>query len=166
MNNILNHKMYLIFLFSILLGCSKTNMNAPVDFKNLNISHYKPNFYLICPKVICGVDGNTSPIYKLNSNTLYHATLDIIQKKEKTTITYQNNKKYQLIFIQKTRFFRFPDYIDIQIFPVGNNESTIAIFSRAKYGFYDFGINKSRVINIITELSNITANNIKTKSVK
>ena len=146
---------YIFLLFSMLLGCSEETMKAPIDFKNLTIPHTKPNYYLVCPKNICHIDTNPSPIYKTTADNLYHTTISIIHKIERTKIIHQDNKNYKLLFVQKTRLFKFPDYIDIQIFPTEGNKSTIAIFSRAEYGYYDFGVNKRRVINLITELSKI-----------
>ncbi|NQY41994.1 MAG: DUF1499 domain-containing protein [Legionellales bacterium] len=147
-------KIIYIFLLSIiLLECTEATMKTPIDFKKLQISNMKPNHYLICPKNTCQSENDISPIYKTPAETLYNKTISIIQKIPRTQITYQDDENYTIVFVQKTKIFRFPDYIDIQIFSIDNNKSTIAIFSRAKYGYYDFGVNKNRVFSIITALS-------------
>ena len=48
-------------------------------------------------------------------------------------------------FIQYTRLMRFPDTIDVQVLPVGDNQSTLAIYSRSLVGRNDFGVNRARV---------------------
>ncbi len=150
----------LLVLVSMLTGCSKTNMDIPkpVDFNKLTIGHTKPNFYLMCPKSICSIDSDISPTFETDANTLYQAVANVVKNKARVKITSQDDKKYQLAYIQTSRFFNFPDYIDIQVFPVNNNQSTLAIFSRSRYGYYDFGVNKKRVADIIKELSSITSN--------
>ena len=48
-------------------------------------------------------------------------------------------------FIQYTRLMRYPDTIDVQVLPAGDNQSTLAIYSRSLVGQKDFGVNRARV---------------------
>jgi hypothetical protein len=47
-------------------------------------------------------------------------------------------------FLQRTRVMRFPDTIDVEVFPSPGG-STIAIYSRSLIGRRDFGVNRARV---------------------
>lgn len=47
-------------------------------------------------------------------------------------------------FIQYTRVMRFPDTVDVEVFPTGTG-STLAIYSRSLVGRKDFGVNRARV---------------------
>ncbi len=50
----------------------------------------------------------------------------------------------QVIYVQRSAVFRFPDTIWIQ--PVGTTEgSSVIIYSRSNYGYGDFGVNRERV---------------------
>jgi uncharacterized protein (DUF1499 family) len=40
---------------------------------------------------------------------------------------------------------RYPDTIDAQVFPAGEGQSTLAIYSRSLIGYGDFGVNHTRV---------------------
>lgn len=47
--------------------------------------------------------------------------------------------------LQHTRLMRFPDTIDAEVFAVGDNQSTLAIYSRSLLGRKDFGVNRARL---------------------
>jgi uncharacterized protein (DUF1499 family) len=40
---------------------------------------------------------------------------------------------------------RFPDTIDVEVVPVGDDKSTLAIYSRSLVGRSDFGVNRARI---------------------
>ena len=54
-------------------------------------------------------------------------------------------------FIQTSRLMRFPDTIDIEVFPAGNG-ATLAIYSRSLLGRRDFGVNRARVARWLAAL--------------
>jgi uncharacterized protein (DUF1499 family) len=60
----------------------------------------------------------------------------------------------RLSLVQRSAFLRFPDYIDVSILPVGGNgdSSTIAIYSRSRFGYSDMGVNQRRVEEWMTAL--------------
>ena len=51
----------------------------------------------------------------------------------------------RLVLVQRSFFFRFPDTITIQVYPLADGNATLAIYSQANYGYGDFGVNKDRV---------------------
>jgi uncharacterized protein (DUF1499 family) len=51
----------------------------------------------------------------------------------------------RLVLVQRSAFFRFPDTITLQVFPLPDGTSTLAIYSQSNYGYGDFGVNKDRV---------------------
>ena len=40
---------------------------------------------------------------------------------------------------------RFPDTIDVEVMPAGENQSTLALYSRSLVGRKDFGVNRARL---------------------
>lgn len=48
-------------------------------------------------------------------------------------------------FVQYSLTMRYPDTIDVQVFPAGEGQSTLAIYSRSLVGYSDFGVNRARV---------------------
>ena len=51
----------------------------------------------------------------------------------------------RFVYIQHSPTFRFPDIITVEFVPLGPYRSSIAIYSRSRYGHYDFGKNRKRV---------------------
>jgi uncharacterized protein (DUF1499 family) len=47
---------------------------------------------------------------------------------------------------------RFPDTVDIEVLPVGDNQSTLAIYSRSLIGRSDLGVNRARVERWLAKL--------------
>ena len=47
-------------------------------------------------------------------------------------------------FVQYTRLMRYPDTIDVEVIPAGEN-STLALYSRSLVGRKDFGVNRARL---------------------
>jgi len=58
-----------------------------------------------------------------------------------------------LTYAQRTENLKFPDYISIKVIELGENRSTIAIYSRSRYGYGDMGVNKDRVLRWLETLS-------------
>lgn len=55
-----------------------------------------------------------------------------------------NQNDTQREFVQRSAVFKFPDVITVQAMPVGEG-AALAIFSRAKLGRRDFGVNEKRI---------------------
>jgi uncharacterized protein (DUF1499 family) len=51
----------------------------------------------------------------------------------------------RLAYIQHSATFRFPDIIMVEFVPLGPERSSLAIFSRSRYGEFDFQKNRKRV---------------------
>ena len=48
--------------------------------------------------------------------------------------------------IQRSRLFRFPDRVSVAVLPgAGSKASALAVYSRAQFGIWDFGVNSARV---------------------
>ena len=91
-----------------------------------------------------------SNIYATPVQKLHDAFLAVARRQPRTTIVAQRADGVQLI--QKSRFFRFPDLIDVAFFHIDDGHSTLAIYSRAKLGYRDFGVNQLRVRTWIDQL--------------
>ncbi|MBR72279.1 MAG: hypothetical protein CMM30_04985 [Rhodospirillaceae bacterium] len=113
---------------------SNSFFSAPRDW-GMNTSHY------------------STPIYEGKWNYIIE-TLSKIANDEPRTVTLKNNiSEGKLQLCQKSLIFKFPDLIWIQAITIDEYSSSVAIFSKAKYGKYDFGVNKKRVLRWIDKLS-------------
>ena len=104
-----------------------------------------PNDWMACTRNMCMENANIDlPIYAVSKQKLIKTTSSLITKKPRTKLLRYVPKLDQLIFVQRSKFFRFPDTIWVQFLEVENGTSLI-MYSRSNYGYYDFGVNKKRV---------------------
>jgi uncharacterized protein (DUF1499 family) len=46
----------------------------------------------------------------------------------------------------------FPDYVSVRFLDLGDGETGVAVYSRARYGQSDLGVNRARVENWLAAL--------------
>jgi uncharacterized protein (DUF1499 family) len=75
------------------------------------------------------------------------ARVSAIVRAEPNTLALMSEPKpgHAARFIQYTRLMRYPDTIDVEVFPVPDGHSTLAIYSRSLLGRGDFDVNRARV---------------------
>lgn len=56
-------------------------------------------------------------------------------------------------YVARSRLFGFPDYVSVRTMPAGEGRSTLAIFSRQRFGLEDMGVNDARVRRWISRLA-------------
>ncbi len=132
----------MLALFS-LAACSADT--AGVDFATL-VRPSSPNTYLVCPKDRCAVSPDEEgPIYAAPAAQLYERARAILAAEPRTELVQEQPEILRLVLVQRSAFFRFPDTITLQVFPLPDGGSTLAIYSQSNYGYGDFGVNKDRV---------------------
>ena len=140
-----------IFLLSI-MGCApnvetendRTDSRVPLEFPQLE-RRESPNDYLVCPPNYCpkAKPDRISPVLRIPAAHL-RVRLDSLLAMKPRTRTVSDGGAHVLIE-QRSAIFRFPDLIDVELIELGPATSTLAIYSRSKYGYYDFGANERRI---------------------
>jgi len=114
-----------------------------IDFKTQRFSD-KPNQFLVCPLGIChGEEKGVSPEFYLSVETLAARWRAMVSTEQRVEIL--DDQGLKITYVQRSARFRFPDIITVQFFPLSPSRSTLAVYSRAVYGRYDFGVNRERV---------------------
>lgn len=128
-----------------------------IDFATL-IRPVSPNTYLLAPEGICAKAEADSapPEYNLSANQLYETLVETIKSRSSWRIKSQNVEELRIHFIAISSFLRFKDDIDVQIVPLSDSSATIAIYSRSRVGYSDFGANAKRVSNLVELLNKHT----------
>jgi uncharacterized protein (DUF1499 family) len=119
---------------------------GPVDWATLT-RHATPNDALVCPPERCprATPDREPRSYRLEPAALLARLKEIVQADGNVAELYCADACGQRArFIQYTRLMRYPDTIDIEVFPV-NGQSTVAIYSRSLIGQGDFGVNRARL---------------------
>ncbi|MDD9908120.1 MAG: DUF1499 domain-containing protein [Ahrensia sp.] len=118
---------------------------GPVSFQGLSKTA-KPNQALICPPDLCdpaSID-RPSSIYDLPAMVLRERLLNSLRAEDDITRVDGDTEPLKLRFIQRTWLMRYPDTIRIEIVPIEDTSSTIALYSQSQIGESDLGVNLER----------------------
>ena len=125
---------------------------GPVDWARLT-RHATPNDALVAPashNPNARPDWEPKP-YALPADELL-ARLKRVALAERDTRELPSDRPRAARFLQLTRLMRFPDTIDAEVLPVGENQSTLALYSRSLIGRKDFGVNGARLTRWLAAL--------------
>jgi uncharacterized protein (DUF1499 family) len=116
------------------------------DFATLTLT-WRPNQFLVLPP---GFKAKakphaTSPVFPKTPDQILAALRRVALAEPRTTLVAEDRNARQLFFVQKSKTFRFPDFVSVEAVPVAAGQTALAIYSRAKYGIRDFGVNRARV---------------------
>jgi uncharacterized protein (DUF1499 family) len=122
---------------------------VPVDFASLE-RKASPNQYLVAPGGLTprAEPDAASPVFAVPPDGLRDAFLTVAAEAPRTKLLNRSADGLHLTLVQRSALLRFPDYIDVAVQPApgGNGDgSTIAIYSRSRFGYSDLGVNRKRV---------------------
>jgi uncharacterized protein (DUF1499 family) len=101
---------------------------------------------LVCPKNRCAATPDEEgPIYAVPAAQLFERARTLLAAEPRTKLVQDQPEAMRLVLVQRSAFFRFPDTITVQVFPLPDGDSTLAVYSQSNYGYGDFGVNKDRV---------------------
>ncbi|MCR9213450.1 MAG: DUF1499 domain-containing protein [Proteobacteria bacterium] len=114
-----------------------------------------PNWYLVCPSEKClNISAQSeAPDFDVPAERLRKVVTAMVQSLPNATLVEETPTR--LYVVDRTAYVRWPDHVVIEILPVGENASTLIIFSRSQYGRSDFGENKSRVERWLSRLDRL-----------
>ena len=119
---------------------------GPVDWATLT-RHATPNDALVCAAARCPqAKPDWEPkTYAMAPGELLARLKEIaLAEPDTNELSGAPDRDRLARFIQRTRLMRYPDTIDIEVFPAGES-STLAIYSRSLIGRSDLGVNRARV---------------------
>lgn len=116
-----------------------------IDFASLERTS-RPNQYLVCPPATCAAEvDRESPIYAVPAGRLRDAFLQVVAAQPRVRLLAADPEAGYYEFEQQSRFMGYPDTVTVQFIALDDARSTLAIYSRAHYGYRDFGVNKARI---------------------
>lgn len=105
-----------------------------------------PNTFLVSPQSLTAAQvDREAPIYSANPTLMAKALDDFISAQNSTTRIAGGPEEGWMTYVQRTPNLRMPDYISIKLIDLSEGRSTIAIYSRSRFGYGDMGVNKARV---------------------
>jgi len=118
----------------------------PIDFAVLR-RRRRPNDSLAAPEgaAIRAVPDMTAPDFPVDAAALADAVRAVALSEPRTELLREDGEAGQIEFRQRSRVFGFPDLVTVQAVPRGEGRSSLFVWSRARYGIRDFGVNRARV---------------------
>jgi uncharacterized protein (DUF1499 family) len=128
-----------------------------MDFSRLRLRR-TPNQYLVAPAGMTADPPHLvapvfdRPVEKLAADFRHHAL-----EQPRVTLVDVSADGRDIELVQRSRVFRFPDRISVRFVPLADGRSTLIVYSRAKYGRRDFGVNKRRIDSWLAALGPSTS---------
>jgi uncharacterized protein (DUF1499 family) len=116
--------------------------------------HKLPNDALACPVDFCVARADLSTtVYAMPAAELRTAFAKVIASEPKVTIVETNDAEMTDRYIQRSAIFGFPDTIVVQFLDRPGSQSTLALYSRSRFGESDFGVNRARLERWLEKLA-------------
>jgi len=87
----------------------------------------------------------TSPVYALPPHALRDAFRRALEGEKRLARVAENEVALTARYVQRTALLGFPDTIVVRFVAMGPERSSIAFYSRSKFGYSDLGANKARL---------------------
>jgi len=113
------------------------------------------NAFLACPRGYCAATAAESPEFALSVDRLTEDWAEMIAGERDVVQVEDQPAARRVVFIQHTPLLRFPDIITVEFVALAPDRSSLAIYSRARYGRGDFGTNRKRVLRWLDRLARI-----------
>lgn len=113
------------------------------------------NASVACPPDYCRVAGAArSPVFPVAVDRLHRDLVRVIASEPRVTPVAEEPRR--IVVIQRSAVFGFPDIAIAELIALGPDRSSVALYSRARYGRDDFGVNRARVERWLAGLAALT----------
>jgi hypothetical protein len=116
------------------------------------------NGFLACPQNYCATAPDIGgPAFPVGVDRLQALWPQLLRDERGIVTVLDQPNRHRVVLVQHSAGLGFPDVITVEFVPLGPEQSSIAIYSRARYGKLDFGVNRKRVERWISRLEQLAA---------
>ena len=116
------------------------------------------NGFLSCPPRYGAVAPDmVSPAFPIAVDRLHALWPQALRGERGVVSLLDEPDRGRQILVQHSAALQFPDVITVEFVPLAPEQSSLAIYSRARYGKLDFGVNRRRVEAWISRLRELAA---------
>jgi uncharacterized protein (DUF1499 family) len=116
------------------------------------------NGFLACPTGYCRVEPSmVSPIFAVDADRLGELWAKTLRTENGVRTALDKPDRHRLVLVQHSALLRFPDVITAEFVVLSPDRSSLALYSRARYGRLDFGVNRRRVETWMSRLQQLAA---------
>ncbi len=83
---------------------------------------------------------------------LWQAWLALASEQPRTVLRGRVERAWRSLHVQGSLVFRFPDLVRAEIIALGPERSSLVLDSRARFGCWDFGVNRRRATRWLEDL--------------
>lgn len=114
-----------------------------------------PNTYLVAPDGLCqnATPHQRAPRFAAPAPVVKAAFDQVLAREPRISHSASDEGLGQYEWIQRSALMRFPDTITARFIALDAGASTLAIYSRSKFGRSDFGVNRARVSDWLAKLA-------------
>ncbi|HET6519471.1 MAG TPA: DUF1499 domain-containing protein [Geminicoccaceae bacterium] len=130
----------------------------PLPFDRLPLRR-TPNQHLALPPGFASTAAphGSSPIFDVGVERLAAAWRAVVAERPRVTLRRTDAASRQFEYVARSRVLRLPDVVTVQLVPLAPDRSSLAVYSRARYGAFDFGVNRRRVEAWLARLAELLA---------
>jgi len=96
-----------------------------------------------------------SPVFALSADRLAAYWTEMITGEPRLVQIAAEPEQRRSVLIQRSKLLRFPDLVTVEFVALAPDRSSLALYSRARYGRSDFGVNRRRVLRWLSRLQQI-----------
>ena len=158
----MKYVLFFVFIGLVILGYAAYFMVATVQH-DPKIWHVDPllephcatpNCFRMAPENLTErrIDA-ASPVYGKRAADMARAFHELALTQRGTLHVAGVQDDLHLTYVQRTRRLKLPDYVSVKFIDLADNRSTVAVFSRSRFGYGDLGVNAKRVRQWMSGLS-------------
>jgi uncharacterized protein (DUF1499 family) len=116
------------------------------------------NGFFACQAGYCGVEpGMVSPVFAIDADRLRQLWTEMLRGEDGIVTVRAEPERRRLVLVQHSAGLRFPDVITVEFVALDPDRSSVALYSRARYGKLDFGVNRRRVETWLARLQQLAS---------
>ncbi len=113
----------------------------------------KPNAWRVGPEASGAQEMDApAPVYRTPAENLATRLDMLVRAQPRTQALATSADGLWTTYVVRSRWMGFPDYVSVQAIDLGEGRSTVAIYSRARFGTSDLGVNRARIEDWLTRL--------------
>ncbi len=102
--------------------------------------------WLACPPGYCAAaEARPSPVFDIPWQRLRDYWGEIVADNHRLAAVETDPEARRYAYIERSPLLRFPDIVTVEFVALGPTRSSVAIYSRSRYGKYDFSKNRKRI---------------------
>jgi len=118
----------------------------PVPLRDLK-PPFRSRGFRLAPPGWPGSAHQTAPDFPMDAAVLWRIWLDFAAAQPRTTLLAKDEDARRSVHVQRSARMKFPDVIRAEVIALDAGRAGLVLDSRAKYGLWDFGVNRRRVLS-------------------